>query len=298
VKIATHTDIDGICCAALFIRKFGSDIEIVYATVNEAKNLADYEAKVDYTCDLPKIGKSINIDHHKSNYEDLRITNRLTESDCVNPTAASAADLVFKNLTFDNDPIAEEIRSLGHLADIAQLPEKFRPLDIVLNMNVDNKAFLRQVSELLAKHGNEILSSQWLKNNYSEVREIYTKTHLNITRFLNEVKEFPSILILDTRQKLPGKLAKEVIRPLFKRGVAVLAIVYKKSSTESVRVSFRVTKVKQDLYDVSVVAKAFGGGGHRMAAACSPKTEEIPIKLKRELSKIAQEYDVIKYIIL
>ncbi len=297
MNIATHTDMDGVCCAALFIRKFGSEIKIVYLSVNEANNFVEQEMKIDYTCDLPKIGDSINFDHHKSNYENLVKSNRLTERDFVDPNESSATDIVYETLLFENDPIALEIKSLGHLADIAQLPERYRPLDIILNMNMGDKAFLRQISELLAKNGNEILTTQWLKTNYSAVSEIFSETQMKIKRFLDDVKNLPNILILEV-QSLPAKLAKEVVRPFFKRGVAVLAVVYEKSSMEPVRVSLRVTKTKQDIYDVSIVAKAFGGGGHRMAAACSPKREEIPEKLKQELLKIAQERDVIQYLIL
>ncbi|MFX0126388.1 MAG: hypothetical protein ACFFAE_22390, partial [Candidatus Hodarchaeota archaeon] len=79
---------------------------------------AKQNVKVDYTCDLPKIGNSINYDHHKSNYENLIGSNRLTENDRVDPSAASATDIVYEELSLENDPITEEIRSLGHLADI------------------------------------------------------------------------------------------------------------------------------------------------------------------------------------
>jgi len=298
MRIVTHTDFDGICCAALFLRKYGLDIDIIFASVKEAKQLSLSNISVDYTCDLPKVGASINLDHHKSNYENLVETNRLTEKDCVDPNADSATDLVFNRLNFNNDPIAEEIRDLGHLADIAQLPDEYRPLEMVLNMNNDNDTFLRRISELLAEYGREILTTQWLKQNHAKVHSIYEKTQKIITDFLSKIKNYPQILILDTRNTIPGKLAKEVFRPIFKRGVSVIAVIYSKSHEESVRVSFRVIKAKQDLYDVSLVAKAFGGGGHRMAAACSPKKEDIPDKLREELARIIKANDTIQYIYL
>ncbi|MHA1332063.1 MAG: hypothetical protein ACTSR2_13415 [Candidatus Hodarchaeales archaeon] len=57
--IVTHTDMDGVCSAALFIVKYGSDIDIKYVTVNEAKKLHREGFKPDFTCDLPKINNSI-----------------------------------------------------------------------------------------------------------------------------------------------------------------------------------------------------------------------------------------------
>ncbi|MFX0182168.1 MAG: DHHA1 domain-containing protein [Candidatus Hodarchaeota archaeon] len=298
MRIVTHTDLDGICCAALFLRKYGLDIDIIFASVKEAKQLSMSDISVDYTCDLPKVGTSINLDHHKSNFEDLVETNRLTEADWVDPNAISATNLVFNRLKFDNDPIAEEIKALGHFADIAQLPDEYRPLEMVLNMNNDDNTFLRHLSELLAEYGSEILTTQWLKQKHAKILSIYKETQKKITDFLSKILHFPQILILDTRNAIPGKLAKEVFRPIFKRGVLVIAAIYTKSHEESVRVSFRVTKAKQDLYDVSLVAKAFGGGGHRMAAACSPNKEDIPNKLKEELAKIVKANDTIQYVCL
>jgi single-stranded DNA-specific DHH superfamily exonuclease len=293
VKIVTHTDFDGICCAALFFRKFGFNIEIIFATVKEAK---DFSNSVDYTCDLPKIGTSINIDHHKSNYEELRESNRLSEKDIVDPTASSATDLVFMHLGFENDSIAEEIRELGHLADIAQLPPEYHQLNIVLSMNNDDANILRLISELLAKKGRQILSTSWLQGKYSEIQAIYEDTQQKIKNFLKMTPDLPQILIIDTRQVISNKLAKEVFRPLFERNVAVIALIYSKSAQEPVRVSFRVTKTKQSSYDVSKVAKAFGGGGHSMAAACSLSSDKIPDKLKHELLKISQLNDTIQYL--
>jgi len=296
--IVTHTDFDGICCAALFLRKFGFEIEIIYATVKEAKELSSAKLSVDYTCDLPKIDTSINIDHHKSNFEELKESNRLTQADIVDPTAASATDLVFTFLKFENDSIAEEIKELGHLADTAQLPSEYHPLDIVLNMNNDDPNVLRLISELLAKKGRQILSTSWLQEKYSETRSIYDETQEKIKNFLNNTKNLPRILIIDTRQTINNKLAKEVFRPLFKHNVAVIALVYSKSALEPVRVSFRVTKTEQSSYDVSTVAKAFGGGGHSMAAACSISANKIPNILQQELMRISKPNDTVQYLLL
>ncbi|MHA2243559.1 MAG: DHHA1 domain-containing protein [Candidatus Hodarchaeales archaeon] len=292
----THTDLDGICCAALFLRKFGSDIEIKFVSVKVAKELSNANFSVDYTCDLPKIGTSINIDHHKSNYEDLRETNRLSEKDLVDPNAASATELVFTFLQYESDSIADEIKLLGHLADIAQLPPEYTSLDIVLSMNNDNSEFLRDISEMLAKKGHEILTTQWLQEKFREVRATYNKARKKIEIFLANTPTLPRILIFDARQGIPSKLVKEVFKPLFERKVAVIALIYSKSPQDPIRVSFRVTKAEQSYYDVSIVAKAFGGGGHRMAAACSPKSEEIPEILMQELKKIVKPDDTIQYI--
>ena len=295
MKLVTHIDFDGICCAALFILKFGETIDIIYATVQEAKKLSSDNFQVDYTCDLPKVSQSVNIDHHKTNYDDLIEANQLTPEDLVVPNASSATDLVFDYLDFSNNSIAEEIKELGHLADLALLPAEYKPLDIVLNMNVENHEFLRNLSVLLAKHGKGILKTQWLKDHHLKVVTVYNETHQVISTFLLTHPVIPSVVIVDSRDSIPGKLAKELFKPLFEQGAIIIALIYKKSADEAIRISFRVTKAEQDNYDVSLVAKKFGGGGHRMAAACSVSPLEIPRNLINQLKTIMQQSDEVEY---
>lgn len=296
LRILTHIDMDGVCCAALFLRKYGSKIEITYSTVTQALRTVTSGVSFDYVCDLPKVGNAVNLDHHKSNFESLLARNRLSPRDVVDPQSTSATEVVYNYLGFDNDTIAGEIRTLGNLADTARLPEKFRPLDMVLSVFVDDPISLRHISTLLATHGDEILTSSWLVERHNGVREEFERTHYVIQEFLNRAPKLAPILILDTRDSIPGKLAKEVIKPIFDLGVAVIGVVYRKSPEEPLRVSFRVTKTKQENYDVSLTAKAFGGGGHRMAAACSPKATDIPENLKFELQKIARSGDLVQYL--
>ena len=296
MRVVTHTDFDGICCAALFIRKFGSDIEIIYASVDEAKELNFSNIQVDYTCDLPKIGTSINLDHHQSNYDNLINAKLISEEDWVDPQESSATDIVFKYLKLDNDVISTEIRKLGHLADIAELPEEYKPLDIVLNMNNDNKTILREMSDLLSNLGRMILSTEWLKNKHEEVLTTFNRTKEEINKFLENNFEFPRILLLDTRLKIPGKLAKEIIKPIFERNVAVLGIIYVKGSKINIRLSFRVRKDQQEYYDVSQIAKSFGGGGHKMAAACTPQPIDIPDNILNALKNIARANESVGFI--
>ncbi len=298
MKLVTHTDLDGLCCAALFIRKYGSSIDIIYATVQEAKQLSIDNFQASYTCDLPKVSQSVNIDHHKTNFNDLVTSNRLTENDRVVPEASSATDLVFEYLGFQNDPIAEEIREIGHLADIALLPVEYKPLDIVLNLNVENKLILREISELLAENGKDVLQTPWLKKKHIEVVFIYQETHQAISKFLEVHTVIPRFVLIDSRDFIPGKLAKEIFKPLFDHGAVVIALIYNKTTNEIPRISFRVTKAEQDNYDVSVVARHFGGGGHRMAAACTPNPHDIPEEVMNQMKTIMLPIDTVEFLSL
>ncbi len=295
LKIVTHIDFDGICSAALFIRKFGEEIDIIFASVQQAKQFSLEKLQVDYTCDLPKVHQSINIDHHQTNFDDLLASDRLTSSDLVKPDAPSATDLVYRYLEFKNDLIADQIRELGHLADTARLPPEYKPLDIVLNLNVDDSSFLRVISRLLAQHGKAILETEWLRAEHQKVATIYEKAREVIKEFLNAHPLLPQIVVIDTREVIPGKLAKEVFQPFFRHNAVIIALIYKKSSTDLTKVSFRVSKSEQDNYNVSTVATALGGGGHRMAAACTPNPELIPEIVIEQLLTIKKASDSIKY---
>jgi len=295
VKIVTHIDFDGICSAALFIRKFGDGIDIIFATVQQAKQFSDEKLLVDYTCDLPKVHQSVNIDHHQTNFDDLYASNRLTPDDLVKPDTPSATDLVYQYLGFENDLIADQIRELGHLADTARLPLEYKPLDIVLNLNVDNSTFLRTISQLLAQQGKGILKTEWLKAEHQKVVTTYNRTREVIEKFLKTHPLLPQIVVIDTLEVIPGKLAKEVFQSFFEHNAIIIALIYKKSATDPIRVSFRVSKPEQDYYDVSTVAKALGGGGHRMAAACTPDPELIPGIVIKQLLKIKKSTDNIAH---
>ncbi len=258
MKIVTHIDFDGICSAALFIRKFGETVDIIFATVQQAKQFSNEKLQVDYTCDLPKVHQSINIDHHQTNFDDLNASNRLTSSDLVEPDTPSATDLVYQYLGFKNDLIADQIRELGHLADTARLLPEYKPLDIVLNLNVDDSTFLRTISQLLAHQGKGILKTEWLKAEHQKVVTTYDRTREVIKKFLDAHPLLPQIVVIDTREIIPGKLAKEVFQPFFRHNAIIIALIYKKSVTSPIRVSFRVSKPEQDNYDVSNVATALG----------------------------------------
>jgi hypothetical protein len=295
LKIITHIDFDGICSAALFIRKFGKNVEITFSTIQEAKNFHQEKKQVDFTCDLPKVHNSINIDHHKTNFENLIASNRLTSKDFVKPDAPSATDLVYEYLEFNNDPIADQILELGHLADTARLPSEYKPLDIVLNLNVDDKSFLLTISALLAEQRKGILKTEWLEVEHQKVISTYDRTRKVIMKFLNQNPVLPRFVVIDTREAIPGKLAKEVFQPFFEHNAVVIALIYKKSANEDVRVSFRVSKPEQDNYDVSTAAKALGGGGHRMAAACTPDPKLLPEIVIKQLQNIKKMSDEIVY---
>ncbi len=225
-------------------------------------------------------------------------SQRLSEKDIVDPNAHSATELVYKYLSFRNDAIARNIRDLGHLADTARLPLEYKPLDVVLNLHSDDPSFLRKISNLLASYGKKILELDWMTKEYNKVVSLFQKTKEKIEGFLQDNPTLPEIVIIDTRNFIPGKLAKEIFKPFFKRKVNIIALIYKKGNQDPVRVSFRVTKSKQKIYDVSVIAKNLGGGGHRMAAGCTPNTELIPKGLIAQLKTIRKESDKIEYMLL
>ena len=182
--------------------------------------------------------------------------------------------------------------------DTARLPPEYKPLDIVLNLNVDDKSFLQTISQLLAEQGKGVLATKWLEVEHQKVISTYDRTRKVIKKFLKKYPALPHFVVIDTREAIPGKLAKEVFQPFFEHHAVVIALIYKKSANEDVRVSFRVSKPEQDNYDVSTIATTLGGGGHRMAAACTPDPKLLPDIVIKELLTIKKLSDDIEYYIL
>ncbi|MFX0091397.1 MAG: DHH family phosphoesterase [Candidatus Hodarchaeota archaeon] len=296
--LATHrSDLDGLCSAALIIRAFRKKnvtVKVDYLTLSQTK---DNSIPYDLATDLPKMNAKRNIDHHISNLENLKKTNRLSEKDIVIPDASSASDLVFKTYNLKDDPIAKQIRELGVLADTANLPEKYIILDHVIKGNLDNVAALHKLTLLIAEHGSDIINQKWVKNQYAEFQEEIVKVQEMVRKTLDKVSD-AKFLIIDARETISGKFSKVVFPIGFERDVKVIAAVFTDPIVQLTGASFRVGKPWQDQYDVRQIAEQLGGGGHKMAAATRAKDgnwlyEQVYQEMKKLAEKTNEELKIV-----
>lgn len=277
LKIATHTDMDGVCVAALFLRKFpDKQIEFHFISVDEAKSFSYEENQFDFTCDLPKIGISLNIDHHRSNYEQLLAEGRLESNDIIDPEAPSATTLVYKNIGLTEDEIATEINNFANLADTGKTPPEFRKLDLSVVVNGDKPSMLLEISKKIAEFGPKITHSAWIDEIFSKIKAELDATHQTINNFVKLNSPLPKIVLLDSRGKISSRFVKEVFKPIFNTGTEVMGVIYTPNNKKLIKISFRVSHSAQnrDKYKVNSLAENFGGGGHPAAAAFATYDED------------------------
>lgn len=261
MKIAVHNeDIDGIACAALFLRKY-PDAIIRFLSVYEAETS---EESYDIIADLPKSKNAIiNIDHHETNLRRLIKEKRLTEKDLVDPEAPSAASLVAKFLGLEEDPIAKEIVKIANRADTGLFDEKIIILDKIIKLNVKREDVLRKIAQVLAEKGGAFLKDSWLLKMAKEATEMVKKYNRRIEKIVNGlISKGIKYAIFDARE-VPFFIAKDFAQKFARAGGCLGASIYRDPGTQKIRVSFRVGACN---IRANKLAEKLGGGGHEKAA--------------------------------
>ena len=201
-----------------------------------------------------KAGKTINIDHHKSNAEGSSMVNYVVAG------ASSTAELIYDII--DKEFIDKDIATLIYMG-IAHDTGVFR-------YSSTTPKTLKTVASLV-EYGfdfSDLLDNTFFEKTYKQNR-------------------FQSRIVLDSKLYFDGKVivgladkglmeefgatkedfegCVELLRITREAKVAVL-IYYKNEETS--KISFRSTS---DDYDVSLISQHFGGGGHVRAAGCDVK---------------------------
>ncbi|MFX0116894.1 MAG: DHHA1 domain-containing protein [Candidatus Hodarchaeota archaeon] len=295
--LATHgSDLDGISCGALIIRAHpGYEFKINFLSVHEAQHSED---PYDLCTDIPKSPNAKrNIDHHSTNLEKLRCSGRLGSKDIVDPSAPSAASLVFRAYKMDSDPIAQQIVTLANSADTGKLHREFSEYQVIENIIRGypfDQQILYKLTKLYAHKGKEILDDLWVQEKYLEIAEDLNQAKNVLNNFFSAVS-VPEFLILDFIDLVQTKHYKQTFGPAFRAGARVLAVVYENPRDKSFQVSFRVHNEMRGKVDVRRVAEDLGGGGHAMAAGARSEDKKSLIqriqKAFQEIrSDIAEDY--------
>ena len=166
MRAAVHaSDIDGIASAALLLMRY-PNIEIDFLTLRDIKTKKEY----DFVVDLPKLenGK-INIDHHKTNYEKLLRDGQLSQKDLVDPNAPSAAQLLIKYLSLENNSRAIEIASMANDSDQGKYDEKLYLLDKIIKCKSGDPETLYKIAELLIRRGRKFTKDEFFKHELNQL---------------------------------------------------------------------------------------------------------------------------------
>jgi phosphoesterase RecJ-like protein len=200
---------------------------------------------------IPSSAKLVNIDHHPDN-ENYGAFNYVDES------ASAAGEIIFSLLRVADFPITPTIANQLYAAILSDTGRfKFS------NTSPD---CLRVCAELLAAGANP----KFVTN------QIYFNHSLSFLKLLGSILSTPQVLsggricIMILRQELlrdlkldPKEVEGVVDYSLFLKGVEI-GLLFTEKSAKKTKVNLR----SQNQFDVSKIARVFGGGGHRNAAGC------------------------------
>jgi len=212
-----------------------------------------YAGVQDILTRTERIFSIINIDHHATN-------QHYGEINLVDSSASSTAEMIFNFLKYNRQPIDKHMATALLAGILTDTTNFTNPGTTVGSMRV--------ASQLIA-HGartNEI-SRHLLKNKSIDALRLWGKT---LTR-LEENKKLNMAIAVIKREDLEGIEAEnEAIEGVanFLNSLLVVELVLVLRETEDgfVKGSLRSTNV-----DVSRIAKALGGGGHKKAAGFTIK---------------------------
>jgi len=300
-RVAVHaSDLDGIASAAILLL-LKPTLKIDFLTVTEAKKAP---AIYDLVVDLPKIGDAINIDHHKTNFENLLQSGRLSGRDLVDPASPSATALLAKYLGIDSDPHIEKIVEIANLADTGKFTEGIYLIDKIIKCYSRNPEALLKVAWAVAKYGDRFLEDPWLRGEISRLQKVFDQCK-DLSKFVVEEtikKRNVKALILHVESGVPRICIGDLMHDFIESGGKIVVLIntmrekdpYCPSLTENMgqhtaRISVRVRDVE---FDARKFLERFGGGGHSVAAGAKLPIDLLPMFLLeafQELSRVLGE---------
>ena len=264
MKVAVHiSDCDGICSAALVLRKY-PHAEIDF---HSNQSILSAQEPYDIVIDLPKpLNAKVNIDHHYTNLERLKKEGRLDNKDIIDPKAPSAASLLINYLGLDNDLIAKELVEMANLTDTGNFTEELLKLDKIIKASQGDTNFLYSLAKALAEKGKKVFEDIKVQEKWEKIQGEYNKLRESLQKLAGSVV-ITDFMIVDERMVIPYYLAKDMAFYLFERGAKVVALFYDDPGlNESYRVKCSLRVAKDYTFDARMIAEKFGGGGHTKAA--------------------------------
>jgi phosphoesterase RecJ-like protein len=201
---------------------------------------------------IPSEATLVNIDHHPDN-ENFGTFNY------VDVNASAAGEIIFNLLRISDFAITSTMANQLYVAILSDTGR--------FKFSNTSPGCLKVCAELLAAGANP----KYVTNH------IYFNHSLPFLRLLGSILNSPQILdkgricIMTLKQDLlahlkidPKEVEGVVDYSLFLKGVEI-GLLFTEKGNEKTKVNLR----SQNEFDVSKVARAFGGGGHRNAAGCT-----------------------------
>ena len=286
MRLITRSDFDGLVCAAL-LEELSMIDEILYV---HPRDLQDNLIKVtenDIIANAPYVeGCGLWFDHHSSEHERLKLTNRFIGSSQLAPSAAQVIFYYYMNQNGYN----KKLRRLETLVEAANKVDsaKFSRDDILNPSGLIMLAFITDPRTGLGlRHSFRISNLELMKQlpNFlrtKSVDEILIEPDFQerVNVYLNENGKYTELLL--KRATIHGKAIVIDFRKLNKAPIGNRFLEYVLFPQQNI--SIRISDSKDPKYavlnvgysiinrtstvNVGSLALSYGGGGHRQVGSC------------------------------
>ena len=243
-------DLDGIVCAALFKMKYPRGVVVLASPAEVSKSLLIRRVAWTYVADLPCPGRAyIRADHHATNPP-------CAVHEFYDPHAPAAASLAIRALGLEGDARAEKLVKLAVEADTARIEsrEALMLSDAVKGSSYRGK--LRLIELLASRRLEDVLSDEEVRRSIERYSEVRARTEELAKRLPVEDE------LIVFFKKDQGLSYRYLCILMERRGVKLTAMLVPRGLR---RVRAYLGSSTPD-YDVSIIARRLGGGGHAYAA--------------------------------
>lgn len=257
----THTDLDAVCCDAIFRRKYGKVLTI-FSSVQDygiyldlfiqapktrrltlcMSDLAGRQNAVESVAKLKRNGWHIEWrDHHIWDTQTLEDVTNTIDYLCVNRDFCGC-EIVYQDL-LNSDPIAQEIAAIG------------RDRDFWINKDLRSEVLSTVISDNASR---DIIVSKLAQGIFKdpEIEHLYATQTAQKNKSMNNALR-TSALFDHTAITISDGYTSDVAAMLRKRYNSRTELVLRSNGIFSVRTVAPVS---------NQIAKLFGGGGHQHAA--------------------------------
>lgn len=243
-------DLDGMVCAALFKMRYPDGVVVFASPKDVQKSFLIRHVGWDFVGDLPCPGKvRVRADHHATN-------KPCAEREFYDPDAPAAAVMCLKAFDLEEDEKASSLVELAVETDTANI--KTREAE-VLNAATKGATYREKLvlAEKLAKEGKAAADDPFVK----KLAERYFVVQRRTEEFAEKITPMRVTVVVFKKN---SQLSYRYLCILLERRGAEVTFLAVPRGLFTIRVYLGA---RQDTkYDVSLIASALGGGGHRYAA--------------------------------
>ena len=293
MRLLTRSDFDGSVCAAL-LQELGLVDEIRYI---HPKDLQDNKIEVtgdDIIANIPFVeGCGLWFDHHSSEHERLKLTEKFQGASELSP---SAAQVIYEYYNKDKNFVGK-LKKFENLIEIVGIADSARfSMDDILNptgwtmlafiadprtglgykrsFRISNAELMKKLPELLrAKAVDEILAMPDFQERIQVYREETSKFKALLTRHAR-VEGDAIIINFQGVDEIPvgNRFLEYVLYP--DQNISLRIIDGKNNEFAVIAVGHSVIN-RTSTVDVGSLVLKYGGGGHKQVGTCQVKYDDV-----------------------